>query len=118
MGRRRLDLAPPVQRNDAITTEAWLKDLVEHGTTFAGRSVQQVYHVHFFNERGELVAEADSWCFRTDRDIAREEGTKYTEVKGSRRALHRRGAGRVYRLYAEEQVARRDAALLGGRGGG
>ena len=30
---------------------------------------------------GDLVAEADSWCFRTDRDQAREQGTKYDRVK-------------------------------------
>ena len=50
-------------RNDEMRTEAWLKDLVEHRTDFAGRSVRQVYHVRFFNQRDELVAEADSWCF-------------------------------------------------------
>lgn len=70
-----------VRRNEPITTEAWLKDLVEHRTSFAGRSIQQIYHVRFFGEGGELVAEADSWCFRTDRDQAREEGTKYREIK-------------------------------------
>ena len=71
----------PVMRNDEITTEAWLKDLIEHQTKFAGRAVQQIYHVRFFNQHGDLVAEADSWCFRTDRDTAREEGTKYTALK-------------------------------------
>jgi acyl dehydratase len=71
----------PVRRNDEITTEAWLKDLVEHQTRFAGRAIQQIYHVEFFNQRGEKVAEADSWCHRTDRDLAREQGTKYAEVK-------------------------------------
>jgi acyl dehydratase len=93
-----------VHRNEAITTEAWLKDLVEHRTTFAGRSVRQVYHVRFFGERGELVAEADSWCFRTDRDTAREEGTKYRELK--RKPLRRyteEELARVWRLYSEER---------------
>jgi hypothetical protein len=71
----------PVRRNDAITARAWLKELVEHQTAFAGRAIQQIYHVDFSNQRGELVAAADSWCFRTDRDLAREHGTKYTEVK-------------------------------------
>ena len=66
----------PVLRNQAITTEAWLKDLIEHDTKFAGRAIQQIYHVNFFNPDGDLVAEADSWCFRTDRDEAREKGTK------------------------------------------
>lgn len=71
----------PVLRNDVITTEARLKDLVEHQTRFAGRSFQQIYNVKFFNQHGDLVADADSWCFRTDRDHAREVGTKYTEAR-------------------------------------
>ena len=95
----------PVRRNDAITTVAWLKDLIEHQTTFAGRSIQQVYHVDFYNQRGELVSAADSWCFRTDRDLAREAGTKYTAVKA--RAPKRytdEELADVYRLYANEQI--------------
>src|SRR5437660_6768121 len=46
----------PVRRNDTITTEAWLKDLIERQTAFAGRSIQQVYHVDFHNQHGQLVA--------------------------------------------------------------
>jgi len=72
----------PVKRNDVIHTEAYLKDLIEHQTRFAGRSFQQIYHVDFYNQDGDLVADADSWVFRTDRDEARERGTKYTEVRG------------------------------------
>ncbi len=71
----------PIRRNAEITTEAWLKDLIEHETRFAGRSVQQVYHVDFYDDSGDQLAAADSWCFRTDRDIAREAGTKYTALK-------------------------------------
>ena len=69
VGGRRLDLAH--DRCGATTrsrTEAWLKDLIEHQTRFAGRSIQQIYHVDFFNQHGDLVADADSWCFRTERD--------------------------------------------------
>jgi acyl dehydratase len=69
------------RRNDEIATEAWLKELIPHETRFSGRAIQQVYHVNFFNQDGDLLAEADSWCFRTDRDIAREEGTKYDDIK-------------------------------------
>ena len=64
-----------VHRNDEITTEAWLKDLIEHDTQFSGRAVQQIYQVNFYNQEGDLISEADSWCFRTDRDFAREEGS-------------------------------------------
>ncbi len=95
----------PLMRNDEITTEAHLKDLVEHQTRFAGRAVQQIYHVRFYNQRRELVAEADSWCFRTDRDHAREEGTKYNDLKA--KPPHRYTEAeleRIYSLYAAEEV--------------
>ena len=95
----------PVRRNDAIVTEAWLKDLIEHQTVFAGRAVQQVYHVDFHNQHGDRVASADSWCFRTDRDEAREHGTKYRAVKA--RPPRRYGddeLAELYRLYASEEV--------------
>lgn len=84
----------PVLRNDEIHTEAHLKELIEHDTRFAGRAVQQIYHVDFFKQDGSKVAEADSWCFRTDRDEARERGTKYDEVKA-----------REPRVYSDEELA-------------
>jgi acyl dehydratase len=95
----------PVLRNQAISTEAWLKDLIEHDTKFAGRAIQQVYHVNFFNGEGDLVAEADSWCFRTDRDHARERGTKYSDLRVrptrvyTKEALHD-----LYRHYEMETI--------------
>jgi acyl dehydratase len=96
-----------VKRNDEITTEAWLKDLIEHETKFAGRAVQQVYHVNFFNQKGDKVAEADSWCFRTDRDQAREEGTKYAELKAKPpRHYTDEELARLYKLYAGEEMRR------------
>lgn len=70
----------PFRLGDQITTEAHLKALVPHDTRFAGRAIQQIYHVDFYAD-GELIAEGDSWCFRTERDTARELGTKYDEVK-------------------------------------
>ncbi|RCW63629.1 FAS1-like dehydratase domain-containing protein [Pseudorhodoferax soli] len=95
----------PVKRNDTISTEAYLKDLVEHQTRFAGRAVQQIYHVDFFNQDGDKVAEADSWCFRTERDHAREQGSKYKEVR--ERAPRRYSPEEIqeaYKLYAQEEV--------------
>ena len=71
----------PILRNDEIRTEAYLKDFAEVNTRFAGRAIQQIYQVDFFNQDDEKLAEADSWCFRTERDAARENGTKYDEVK-------------------------------------
>lgn len=95
----------PVHRNDEITTKAHLKDLIEHDTRFAGRAVQQIYHVDFYNQKGERVAEADSWCFRTDRDFAREEGTKYKDLKAKpQRVYSDEELEKVYKLYAAEEV--------------
>ena len=84
----------PIARNTEIRTEAYLKDLIEHDTRFAGRAIQQIYHVDFYDAKsGDMLAEADSWCFRTDRDQAREQGTKYTEVRA-----------REPRVYTEDEL--------------
>jgi acyl dehydratase len=94
-----------VFRNDTISTEAWLKDLVEHQTRFAGRAIRQIYHVNFFNQHGDLLAEADSWCFRTDRDDAREKGTKYTEVRAKGAAHYtEEQLAHIYKHYHDEEI--------------
>jgi acyl dehydratase len=93
------------KRNDEIRTEAWLKDLVLHDTQFSGRAVQQIYHVNFFNQDDELLAEADSWCFRTDRDEARDKGTKYDALKAKpTRQYNQQELTDAYRHYAQEEV--------------
>lgn len=94
----------PVFRNDTIHTEAYLKDLVEHQTKFAGRSFQQIYHVDFFNQKGDKVAEGDSWVFRTDRDEARERGTKYTEARGRVEPYTEEQLEEFTRLYQAEEI--------------
>jgi acyl dehydratase len=94
-----------VRRNDALSTTAHLKELIEHETRFAGRAIQQIYHVKFYNQTGDLLAEADSWCFRTDRDQAREEGCKYSDLKTKEAKLYtQEELGEIYRLYANEEV--------------
>ncbi|MET1756098.1 MaoC family dehydratase N-terminal domain-containing protein [Novosphingobium sp. RD2P27] len=94
----------PVLRNDTIHTEAHLKDLVEHQTKFAGRSFQQIYHVDFFNQHGDKVAGADSWVFRTDRDEARERGTKYTEARGRVEPFTQEQLDEFYDIYDREEI--------------
>ncbi|WP_367353216.1 FAS1-like dehydratase domain-containing protein [Achromobacter animicus] len=94
-----------VKRNDIISTEAHLKNLIEHQTRFAGRAVQQIYHVDFFNQDGDKVADADSWCFRTERDHAREQGSKYAEVRAREpRRYSPEEIKEAYKLYAQEEV--------------
>ena len=94
-----------VRRNDALSTSAHLKELIEHETRFAGRAIQQIYHVKFYNQDGDVVADADSWCFRTDRDQAREEGTKYTELRAKEPKRYTADElAKIYELYAKEEV--------------
>ncbi len=94
-----------VKRNEEITTEAALKDIIPHETRFSGRAIQQVYHVRFYGAGGDLVAEADSWCFRTDRDLAREEGTKYAETRKKPAKRYREAElEEIYAHYAREEV--------------
>lgn len=94
-----------VNRNDAISTEAYLKDLIEHETRFAGRAIQQTYHVDFYNQHGDLIADADSWCFRTERDHAREQGTKYDGLKVRAEPRYSKDElAEAFELYANEEV--------------
>jgi len=99
----------PIRRNARIVTRAWLKDVVERETRFAGRAVQQIYHVDFHDETGAQLAAADSWCFRTDRDLARETGTKYRELRGRPPKVYtREELARIQDLYAGEPVRGRE----------
>lgn len=94
----------PIRRNDEISTRSWLKDLIPHETRFAGRAIQQVYHVEFYNQQNVRVAEADSWCFRTERDTARERGSKYEETKAKApRVYSDDELEAFYDLYAAER---------------
>ncbi len=94
-----------LRRNEEVHTEAWLKDLIPHETRFSGRAIQQIYHVNFHNQDGDLLAEADSWCFRTDRDIAREDGEKYSHLKARpERRYSEAELAEFYRHYAHEEV--------------
>ena len=76
-----------VPRGATVRTVSWLADVVERETRFARRAVQQTYHVEFYdgdgegNGTGDLLASAESWCFRTERDTAREQGTKYERLR-------------------------------------
>src|SRR5215212_1757573 len=93
-----------VLRGDTISTQAYLKDLIEHKTRFAGRAFQQIYHVDFFNQQGDKVSECDSWVFRTDRDEARERGTKYTDARGRVEPFTHEQLDEFYELYASEPI--------------
>jgi acyl dehydratase len=92
----------PLLVGTEIRCEAYLKELIEHETRFAGRAVQQIYHVDFFDQKGTHLAGADSWCFRTERDTAREAGTKYDHAKEDPPPYTAEQLEAVWRRYAAE----------------
>ncbi len=68
-----------IRIGDRIVGESVLLDLAEKPSKFARRAVQQTYRTTFRSPTDGVVCEADSWCFRTERDTARERG-KYAAV--------------------------------------
>jgi len=107
----------PTLRGDIISTQAYLKDLIEHKTRFAGRAFQQIYHVEFFNQAGDKLAACDSWVFRTDRDEARERGTKYTQARWAVSSRSRRNNLPSSTRCTKRKKFARKAKVLGRRAG-
>ncbi len=70
----------PLQVGDQLTGSATLKDLIERPSRFAGRSWQQIYQVPFHDQNGDLVCMGHSYCFRIERDSARQ-AKKYQEIR-------------------------------------
>jgi acyl dehydratase len=70
----------PVRVGDRITARSHLAELVDRPSEFSGRAVQQIYRINFEGHHGEVICEADSWCFRTQRDVARERA-KYEKME-------------------------------------
>jgi acyl dehydratase len=63
-----------------IKARARLKAIELKESRFSRRAVKQTYLVEFLDETGALVADADSWCFRTERHTAKSV-QKYGDVK-------------------------------------
>lgn len=101
----------PIKVGTRMRTVATLKDMVEHRTRFAGRSFQQIYHVDFHDQDDVKLAEADSWCFRTERDTAREEGSKYAKALEQ---MHRSTEAEIdayFEQYRQERARGREKRL-------
>ena len=91
----------PIRVDDRIVGESVLHALIEKPSKFAQRSIQQIYRTTFKNQRGEVVAEADSWCFRTERETARARG-KYRSTGPHRYTAEELDA--IRRAYATEEI--------------
>lgn len=93
-----------IRRNDRIGGRASLKDIIEKQTRFSGRTIQQVHHIDFFNQHDVPIAAFDVWNFRTDRDMAREEGKKYDRRKDPRTRYNREQIERFLAHYDTEEI--------------
>lgn len=95
-----------LRRGEEITTVARLADLVEHDTRFAGRAIQQIYHVDFqvgSGDNAEVVAEGESWCFRTERDTARE-ANKYETARETEPRYTPEDLEQIWKAYQSEAI--------------
>jgi acyl dehydratase len=91
----------PIREGDRVVGDSVLLDVTEKDSRFARRAIQQTYRTRFTNQDGAVVAEADSWCFRTERDTARERAT-YAAVAPPRYGAEE--LERIRRAYREETV--------------
>ena len=74
------DFRRAVRVGDKISVQVVFKDLVELPSRFAGRMFQQISEITFTNQRGEVVAVAESWGMRTERATASDTG-KYRSLE-------------------------------------
>src|ERR1700758_4221598 len=72
-----------IREGERLIGASVLLDLEEKASAFARRAIKQTYRTTFATDAGEVVAEVDSWCFRTERDTARERA-KYGRVEPAR----------------------------------
>ena len=70
----------PLRAWDRLTGSPTLLELRERPSRFAGRAFQQIYEIPFHDPDGDLVATGQSYCWRTERDTARDRG-KYEPIK-------------------------------------
>src|SRR3989441_52538 len=90
-----------IREDDRVAGQSVLLDLEEKASTFASRAIKQTYRTTFADDAGAIVCEADSWCFRTERDTAREL-KKYGEVEPYRYSPD--AIEKIRRAYAAEEI--------------
>jgi acyl dehydratase len=91
----------PIREGDRLVGRSVLLPLEEKPSTFAKRAIKQTYRTTFVDDTDAVVAEADSWCFRTERDTARER-RKYAPAEP-----HRYGEAELARIregYRNEAI--------------
>jgi acyl dehydratase len=62
----------PVYSGDRVSSTIELADLTEHEGRLSGKMFRQVERQEYWNQRGEMVAHAEHWALRFERDTARQ----------------------------------------------
>ncbi len=70
----------PLLEGDTITPELTFTHFEDKKSQFAGRIIIVHYDDNFYNQRGELVANAKAWSVRAERSAAQEKG-KYSDIR-------------------------------------
>jgi len=73
----------PIRRNDEIRGTTKVKEMIEHQSSLAGRSIEDVTEQAFRNQRGELIAKHWMHFINTERRAAAEKG-KHREFQKAR----------------------------------
>jgi acyl dehydratase len=97
-----------LRAGDRLRGVARLKDLIERPSRFAGRAIQQIYEVTFTDQNGEEVAVTESYCFRTERDAARELG-KYSDTPEDSPSWTADQLAEIGAAYRRQEQVRRGA---------
>jgi acyl dehydratase len=88
-----------IREGERLVGRSVLLPLEEKASQFARRAIKQTYRTTFVDDAGVVAAEADSWCFRTERDTARER-RKYAPVEPHR--YDDTAVARIRDAYARE----------------
>jgi acyl dehydratase len=91
----------PIPEGTRLVGRTILLDLEDKASSFAKRAIKQTYRTTFADDAGIVVCEADSWCFRTERDAARER-KKYPPLEPHRYSAE--AIERIRRGYETEEV--------------
>jgi acyl dehydratase len=90
----------PIREGERLVGASVLLDLEEKPSAFARRAIKQTYRTTFTDGAGSVLAEVDSWCFRTERDTARERA-KYAPLEPPR--YDAETLERIRRAYRDER---------------
>lgn len=90
-----------IREGDRLVGRTVLLGLEEKPSTFARRAIKQTYRTAFVDDADAVAAEVDSWCFRTERDTARER-RKYAPLEPHVYAPEQ--IEEIRRAYATEEV--------------